>query len=293
MNGFRKLTKNDVDAIAPYFEREKSTSCDCTTGACFIWRDYFETEFVIVEDTLIFKISENGEKKYTYPIGKNIDRAFEYIEAEASESNTPLDFFISSEKDLLLIKDRYPRCTVFEKRDYFDYIYDYQALATFKGKKLSGQRNHVNKFKRIYPNYSFEEINEKNAQELIEFFKCHIASSEKDTPAIKAEAVKIIEIIKNIEYYRQFGGLLRVDGDIVGFSIAEKIGQTMFTHIEKADISYAGVYQMLVSQFASHFADENTVYINREDDAGDEGLRKSKLSYHPLFLIPKYIVSLR
>jgi hypothetical protein len=45
---------------------------------------------------------------------------------------------------------------------------------------------------------------------------------------------------------------------------------------------------MINQQFLLHHA-AAFQYVNREDDAGDAGLRKAKLSYHPAFLQEKYI----
>ena len=293
MENFKNLTEADIKVIAPYFEKESSLSCDCSIGGSFIWSDFFQTTYAIIDEALVFRIVLDKKIRYTYPIGKNIEAAFSLIEEDAKDSNTEIEFFVFSQDDLSSLKARYPSHEILDKREYYDYIYDYSSMCDFRGKKFSGQRNHINKFKRLYENYSFEEINEKNKNELAEFFRGFIARSEKKNAAIEAEAIKIFDVLENMNEYRQFGGLLRVDGAIVGFSIAEKIGKTMFVHVEKADISYDGVYQMLVSCFASHFADENVIYINREDDTGDEGLRKSKLSYHPIFLIEKYIFSVK
>lgn len=66
----------------------------------------------------------------------------------------------------------------------------------------------------------------------------------------------------------------------------------MFVHVEKALTEYNGVYPMLTNCFASHFRTPQVVYINREEDEGDLGLRTSKLSYHPLLLKEKYKVTL-
>ena len=290
MQDFKRLTKNDVELILPFFEKESSLACDCSIGGTFIWADYFKTEYLITDDTLIFKVEENGEKRYTYPLGKNIEGALSYAENDAKAHKIPLCFFVFNEENIDKLKSRYKKSEAEEKRGNFDYVYDYESLSTFKGKKLSGQRNHVNKFKRLYPDYTFEEVSEKNKEELRDFFLRFSSQSEKTSPAIEAEKKKIFELIENPSDYRQFGGVLKVSGDIVGFSFGEIIGKTMFVHIEKANTEYAGAYQMLVSSFASHFSREDVVYINREDDVDDEGLRKSKLSYHPLFFVKKYIL---
>ena len=69
------------------------------------------------------------------------------------------------------------------------------------------------------------------------------------------------------------------------------LGDTLFIHIEKADREIFGAYQMLVSQFAQAYAGEGVSFLNREDDVGDPGLRTSKLSYHPVALLEKYVVT--
>ena len=76
------------------------------------------------------------------------------------------------------------------------------------------------------------------------------------------------------------GGGLLSEGRLVAMSLAEKCGDTLIIHVEKALYSHQGAYPTLVQAFAAHFGGDCT-YINREDDAGDQGLRTSKLQYLP------------
>ena len=88
------------------------------------------------------------------------------------------------------------------------------------------------------------------------------------------------------------GGVITVEGTVVGFAVGEVIGDTLYVHIEKADIRYSGVYQLLVREYAAHCAAEGLAYINREDDAGDPGLRQSKLAYRPCGMVDKYSITI-
>ena len=84
------------------------------------------------------------------------------------------------------------------------------------------------------------------------------------------------------------GGILRKAGEIVAFTIGERLNSdTYVVHFEKAFPEIQGAYPMINQQFVMHNCQEYS-YVNREDDAGDEGLRKAKLSYYPDILLKNY-----
>ncbi|MDE6666069.1 MAG: phosphatidylglycerol lysyltransferase domain-containing protein, partial [Ruminococcus sp.] len=89
------------------------------------------------------------------------------------------------------------------------------------------------------------------------------------------------------------GGIIRIDGKVVAVTIGEQLNfGTFCVHIEKADRSFSGIYTAINNLFAKSAA-VDFEYINREEDLGIDGLRKAKLSYHPVFLLNKYIVEFK
>ena len=99
-----------------------------------------------------------------------------------------------------------------------------------------------------------------------------------------------LELLPYIHKFGLIGGFLQVDDSIVAMSVGETINDTLYCHIEKADRNYQGSYQMIVKEFSNNSITDQVKYINREEDVGDEGLRTSKLSYHPHKLLEKYCV---
>ena len=45
-----------------------------------------------------------------------------------------------------------------------------------------------------------------------------------------------------------------------------------------------------MSEYAKMYVTEGVRFINREEDLGDPGMRKSKEQYHPVELLEKYLV---
>lgn len=293
MLSFKKIEFEDIPTLKAYFGSYPARQCDRAVGSTVMWRDYFNNRYAIIDGTIILSSNFKNDVCFTFPIGRNIDAAFEALD-EYCEANG-IDMVLASvnKKELSRVLEKYPGSEVEADRDWFDYLYEKDALLNLVGRKYSTPRNHINKFRKLYTNWSFEPINESNIPELIEFTRNFTFHAEKDESA-NLELEMCVEVLQNYDTYGMLGGALRVDGKIIGYSVGEIIGDTLFCHIEKADFSYHGAYQMLTNQFLRMYASDDEIkFVNREEDCGDEGLRKSKLSYHPIELLEKHTVSIK
>ena len=108
-----------------------------------------------------------------------------------------------------------------------------------------------------------------------------------------AEVCVTLNSLRLMKELHLTGGCLRVGGKVTAFTIGERLcSDTFVVHIEKALTEIEGAYPMINQQFVQH-AMEGYTYVNREEDTGDEGLRQAKLSYRPVFLVEKGVVTLR
>ncbi len=97
-----------------------------------------------------------------------------------------------------------------------------------------------------------------------------------------------LEMVEKYDNY--FADVIEYQGKIIGFSLGEITPSNVgITHIEKGDIEYDGVYSYLCQAFAQkHYGGVRVV--NRQEDMGLEGLRKSKQSYRPIGFCRKFAV---
>ena len=292
MLSFKKLTLQDISAVKPYFSFASSRACDNSIGGTFMWRDFFETEYCIKNETLIIKVIYlKGQTAFSLPLGKDTPGCISEIEAYCRDLKIPLIFCTATKEDISVYKKIYPDIQMSPDQDWNDYLYNRDDLVFLSGRKYSGQRNHINHFIRTYPGYVFEEINQDNISELKDFYINITKGIDKNSRAFREEKNKTVEVLDNYEMYSLTGGLIRVDNKIVAFAIGEIINDTLHVHVERADHNYRGAYQMIVNLFPKFFAGEGIRYINREEDVGDEGLRTAKKAYHPVEIIEKFTVT--
>ena len=249
-----------------------------------------------MENTLIFQSRGQGIS-FTYPIGENADvkKAIDFLLDYTREREIPFQLYHVTENQFLQLEEWYPgRFEIEYNRDVADYVYESEKLATLSGKKLHAKRNHINKFKATFEDWSYETLTKDNIEECFQMALqwCNQNGCREDDEK-NSEMCVTLNSLRLLEELELVGGILRVNGEVIAFTIGEPISEDTFVvHIEKAFADIQGAYPMINQQFVEHECMQYK-YINREEDTGAEGLRKAKLSYRPAFLIEKGIVKER
>ena len=292
---FKPITSGDSATLKKYFEMQDYRTCAFTVGSAIMWQKLYNLQLCESENTLTLSADYDGEGHcFSVPIGKGdfaaVARA---IYNDCKQKNEKCIFSDVPESALVLLRSVFGEERVIAEHfeDWDDYVYEATDLIEFAGKKFSAQRNNVNKFSRACPNAVFEPITRGNFDIAAEFLKKYVNENCDNTPSGQNECCADLELIDKY-FDLDLRGAIMLDGDkVIAISIGEKIGDTLFIHVEKALTEYHGIYQAVVQNFAKMYATD-VKYINREEDDGIEGLRKSKLSYRPIFMLKKHSVEI-
>ncbi|MDE7080528.1 MAG: phosphatidylglycerol lysyltransferase domain-containing protein [Muribaculaceae bacterium] len=296
---FHRITPADMPAIWPIISQEAGRTTDFSYGGLLMWVDYFHYEFAILNDTLFIKgrvESDVSKVAFSLPIGKMpLEKCVAILKEYCCLNNLQLIFSAVPEYALEEFDALRPS-RVEELTDWADYIYDAEPLATLRGKKMSKKRNHVNQFMAAYPGYRYERLTAHNVPDALRFMDLIDAEGDH-TPMAETERRLNREMLRYMAEGDPVlhGGMLRdADGTVLAYTIGDVKGDTLFIHIEKSLRSVPGGFEMINKCFAEEMCSRNPGirYINREDDAGDPGLRAAKESYHPLPLLRKYNISM-
>ena len=288
---FHEITLDDKAWMDARFQEDDRNACEYTFANNFVWRKVYHVEVAEKYGCAVIRFKEEGVVMYSYPIGAGDRRkVIDELRTISEEEKRPLIMSPLSEADREQMLTWYPEQFLIQgDRNDYDYIYSREKLATLAGKKMHGKRNHIARF-QDEDDWCYEELNDSNIEECRNMTYTWIKMrAEKWNEEMELEMSVLHEAFDHRKELGLVGGIIRKAGQIVAFSIGEPLNSdTYVVHFEKAFPDMQGAYPMINQQFVLH-ACENYTYVNREEDTGDPGLRKAKMSYYPEILLKKYV----
>ena len=238
-------------------------------------RYYKSCEYQLCEYSALVKLMWRGHLHPSWAEGAAL------IEDDCRERDIPLVLSVVPQDKAERLAARYPYFRFSSPRVWRDYIYAAEDLCDFAGRRYSGQRNHINKFRKLYPDAAFRPLGKSDLPLITQFFRDYEGVFTKASDSAKNELRCAEKMLRMTGSPHFLVGGMELDGRLLSVAMAERCGDTLQIHIEKALYGYEGVYPATVQAFAQEFAVDGVRWLNREDDAGDKGLRTSKLQYLP------------
>lgn len=292
MFNFREIELKDKPWIDELLSKSDFMGCEYSFANNVAWRRLNDSLISRYKDFYLISTKDNDNIYLTYPAGEG--NILEFIELFNKFCNSQGKRFVLtsvSSQNLDYLKENLSDKieSVKSNPDYYDYIYNSDDLISLKGKKYHSKRNHISNFKKN--SWKYKELTPDLFNDSIEFITntYNQKNSSEDFSAV-VEQFAINTFFTNFEYMNLKGGVLYQNDKIVGVTIGERINSdTLVVHVEKASSDVNGAYPTICNEFAKANASD-LKYINREEDLGIEGLRRSKRSYNPCFQLEKHTV---
>ena len=306
---FEPISLDKQKLYNKYFAITPEQSADYTFMNLFGLKDIYMLEWAFTEK-LVWIRQRSPYTIYWAPVGDWFNTNFcnDMSPCEISKES-----IIRIPKELALFWEKYTKISVKEVRDEWEYLYDVDELINLSGKKFHNKKNLYNQFikndfeyknidieneEMIKDIFEFEkkwEINEMESNNNSEEIKTECEAFDKNkllTHEVRAEA-DIMMINSLINNWREIdgitGGVIYINKKIAAYTIADfTMRDTIVVHSERGDRDYKGSYQAINRLFLENNKREGYKFVNREQDVGDLGLRKAKLSYNPVKFVEKY-----
>lgn len=292
---FKDIEIDCKDILDKYFDLVDYEACEYCFTTLYMWKDLYNTKYYVEDDFAIVAGEYENKGFIILPLAKkeNMNKAFDFIIKNFEKQHKQIHLKAINKEVVEYLQSVYgDRFEYIEERNNFDYIYDGESLRTLAGRKNQKKRNHLNSFVKEYGDrVEYKKLEEADFDECINLLK-EWSKDKEESIELDSEFKAIKRIFKNYEKLKdtlKISGIY-IDSKLEAFSIGEMLNDNMAViHVEKANADIRGLYPYINQQFLlNEFSDVE--FVNREEDLGIEGLRKAKLSYHPVKFAEKYTV---
>lgn len=293
---FKPFIPGDREMYAPYLALAANRGCEYGFANLCMWG---RQQGAILEEGLVFFSQFNRKTVYLFPLGQNKKALVEALMEDAAQRGIPLRLTGLLSEDCRTLEDLFPGQFRFHNaRSDYDYIYNVEDLANLKGKTYQSKRNFANRFRKNHPDAKVVPIGEENRAAVEQMLDAWFASRREKDPQgdYHMEKAALNKALSNMEQLKMEGIALMEEGRVLAMTMGSRLSEDTFdVHFEKALDTEEGAYARINQAFAGYLMEKYPPirYLNREDDMGLEGLRKAKLSYHPVRLTEKYWACLK
>ena len=291
----QELLPEDYEELKKYFLLRNAGTCENIILDTYLWKNYYDTKYIKWDKGIVWLYSNKDEVFTWTPLAKPEDlrEGFEFVKKYFNEElGLKLKMYLVDEEAVNILNLPEDQYIVEEDRNYFDYVYDAEKLRNLSGKKYHKKKNHVNAFLKEYDGrYDFRLMccmEEGHVQEFLEQWR-DARDIEDEYNRVDYELEGIKYVLDHCRMLKMRMGGVFIDGKLEAFSLGSYSPEekTAYIHVEKANPEIRGLYPFINREFLRQ-GFEDAEFVNREDDMGLEGLRKAKLSYHPVKLVKKY-----
>ena len=297
MIDFQPINPERIDQFNEILQNSGERGCEYSFANLYLWG---RQKAALVHGNLALFSQYNRRSIYPFPVGNgDLKATIDVIIHDANARGIPCRLSGLTASDEAKLEALYPGQFHYHiDRDFFDYVYDIDALADLKGKKLQRKRNHFNKFLQLHPDYTVEPITEHNTCQVQQMVDSWYQQRLEEDPHsdFLMEQTALTKALRHREALGMEGLLLKDGEELLAMTMGSRLSANTFDiHFEKALDRVDGAYAVINREFARYLRQQHPElrYLNREDDMGLEGLRKAKLSYYPDHMIEKRWACLR
>lgn len=282
----QNITLADKNLLEPFLQALGEVSCEMSFTNLAMWHEAYGTQYAFDAEKRLILYSP-VEKMIYFPRGAEISPAelADLSSTFASEGLTENLIYDIPEKYIAENPDFEKYFILDTNEDNFDYLYDNKQLRDCIGSRLRKKRNLIKQFINANPNCKIIHLSDATAERFLNLSE-KLNSQLEQCDFIDDENKVISFACKHLDKL-SLSGILLTDnnGNDVGYSMWSLLNDKVADiHFEKADHAVKGATQFLTQQVAEILAAQNITYMNREQDLGDEGIRRAKHSLDPVAL---------
>jgi uncharacterized protein len=292
---FKPLTLADRQIIRPLLWDYQPETSELTFTNLFMWQSHYGYQWCLEGESLLVVATMGGRPAWALPPVGPAPRAglCRQVLAWLKSAHGVADPAIErADPKLAAELTGQPDFVVEPVRNHFDYVYRTPDLIELAGGNYHAQRNHINSFNRSH-HYHYEPLRPEHLPACLDLCArwCQIKRCEEDF-SLTGEWAAVGAALSNFQALDLQGAVILVNDRVQAFSCGELLNHsTAVIHLEKAAPELRSLYAVINQEF-SRRAWASVPFINREQDLGEPGLRKAKLSYHPYRLVEKFLIRL-